>query len=100
MTVYDELQARGASIVGISRDTAEQSQGFAERIGIEFPLLSDPDLAIAKDYGVADPEVAIPAVFVIRQDGSMAWSYIGERMSDRPASQMVIEALDAIETGG
>ncbi len=45
---------------------------------------------------MADPEVAIPSVFVVRQDGTVAWSYIGERMSDRPASEMVLEALDGI----
>jgi len=84
------------SIVGISRDSAEDSERFAERLGLDFPLLSDPDLAIAKAYEVADPEVAIPSVFVIRQDGTVAWSYVGERMSDRPASQMVLEALDGI----
>ncbi len=48
---------------------------------------------------MADPEVAIPSVFVVRRDGTVAWSYIGERMSDRPASQMVLEALDGIAGG-
>jgi len=30
---------------------------------------------------------------------TVAWSYIGERMTDRLASQMVLEALDGIEGG-
>jgi len=96
VTIQAELERRGVGIIGISRDSAEDSQRFAERIGIDFPLVGDPDLSIAKAYDVADPEVAIPSVFVVRQDGSIAWSYIGERMSDRPASQMILEALDEI----
>lgn len=86
-------------IVGISRDTAEESRAFAEKIGIDFPLVGDPELAIAGSYGVAGDEVAIPSVFVVRADKTLAWSYIGERTPDRPASQMVLEAVDAVLAG-
>ena len=86
-------------IIGISRDTAEESRAFAEKIGVAFPLVSDPELAIAEAYGVAGDEVAIPSVFVVRADKTLAWSYVGERTPDRPASQMVLEAVDAVLAG-
>ncbi|MCB9569775.1 MAG: redoxin domain-containing protein [Myxococcales bacterium] len=94
--IQDELRRRKVTIVGISRDSAEESKDFAAKIGIKFPLLADPEMVAATAYGVAGEEVAFPAVFVVRQAKSIAWSYVGERTSDRPASQMVLEAVEAV----
>src|SRR5262249_18766543 len=35
-----------------SVDTAEQNTKFAESLDLDYPILSDPDKSVAKDYGV------------------------------------------------
>jgi peroxiredoxin Q/BCP len=45
------LQARGAAAVGISPDQPEAQQKFDAKFTLGFPLLSDPDHAVASAYG-------------------------------------------------
>jgi peroxiredoxin Q/BCP len=44
------LQAGGYEVVGISPDPVAKLAGFAEAEGLTFPLLSDPDHAVAEAY--------------------------------------------------
>jgi thioredoxin-dependent peroxiredoxin len=46
-----EFAAVGAQRVGISADRVEKQQRFAEKHGFDFPLLSDPDYAVAGQLG-------------------------------------------------
>lgn len=45
------LQGAGYTVVGISRDEPAKLKKFAERDGLAFPLLSDPDHAVHEAYG-------------------------------------------------
>ncbi|GAA0807640.1 peroxiredoxin [Spirilliplanes yamanashiensis] len=47
-----EFAAVGAQRVGISRDAVERQAEFADRHGFDYPLLSDPDQAVAERMGV------------------------------------------------
>ena len=40
-----------ASVLGISRDPVERLKAFADKYGLEFPLLSDADHSVAESYG-------------------------------------------------
>jgi thioredoxin-dependent peroxiredoxin len=46
-----ELQALGAVIIGVSKDSEESHRKFKEKYALNFPLLSDPDGAIITAYG-------------------------------------------------
>ncbi|MGH8991080.1 MAG: peroxiredoxin, partial [Acidimicrobiia bacterium] len=50
-----EFAAAGAGRIGISADPVERQQRFSERNDFDFPLLSDPDRAIARRFGVKRP---------------------------------------------
>ena len=47
-----ELAAHNIQVVGVSTDGAASHQKFALKYGLPFPLLPDPDKAIATAYGV------------------------------------------------
>lgn len=47
----EPLQAAGYSVLGISPDTPEKLLEFTQRDGLNYPLLSDPDLATLQAYG-------------------------------------------------
>jgi peroxiredoxin len=84
--------------VAISVDPPERSLALAERLGVTFPLLSDEDLSAIRAYGVEDAEngVAWPAIFIVARDGRIAWRSLAETYRERPASKVVLEALDGI----
>lgn len=47
-----EFAARGAVRIGISMDPVDKQATFASTHGLDYPLLSDPDGAIARRFGV------------------------------------------------
>ncbi len=47
-----EFTAAGAQRVGISRDPVQRQREFADRHTLDYPLLSDADLAVATRMGV------------------------------------------------
>jgi peroxiredoxin len=71
---HSDLAAMGAEVVAISSDDLESHAKFARRLGgIPFPLASDPNLAVARAFGVADEDSrrARRAVFVVGRDGRL-----------------------------
>jgi peroxiredoxin len=82
-------------LVAISADDASDSRALRERLGLNFPLLSDPDVTVATAYGVAmkRQDIAIPAIFLVMPNREVFWKYVGENPSDRPAEDVVFEQL-------
>jgi peroxiredoxin Q/BCP len=68
-----EFAAVRASRLGISADPVPRQRQFAEKNGFEFPLLSDPDRVVARQYGVKRPGPLFNrrATFVIGADGRL-----------------------------
>ena len=50
-----EFAALNATRLGISSDSVERQATFADKENLDYPLLSDPDRAIAKAFGVKRP---------------------------------------------
>jgi hypothetical protein len=45
---------------------------------------------------MAGRDIAVPSVFVVRKDRSIAWKTVGENMTDRPkAADVLAHAKDA-----
>ena len=74
------LAAAGYEVLGISRDSVEKLRAFADRDGLEYPLLSDPDSAVHRAYGAFGEknsygrivEGVIRSTFVIDGEGRIA----------------------------
>ena len=47
-----EFEARGAVVIGVSRDSTASHAKFAEKYGLNFTLLSDTELDVIKAYDV------------------------------------------------
>ena len=46
-----ELKKLGAKVLGISTDSIESHDKFRDKYELNFPLLADPDHAVAEKYG-------------------------------------------------
>jgi peroxiredoxin Q/BCP len=70
----------GAAVVGVSKDSVKSHCGFRDKVGIGFPLLSDPDLAAHRAYGAwgektmygKKVEGTIRSTFLIAPDATVA----------------------------
>jgi peroxiredoxin Q/BCP len=47
-----DYAASDAVVLGVSRDPVKTLRRFADKYGLDFPLLSDPDHSTAEAYGV------------------------------------------------
>jgi peroxiredoxin Q/BCP len=80
---HEAFAAAGARVVGISPDDPEKLARFRAEHGLPFPLLSDPDHAVATAYGAwgvkknygKEYEGLIRSTFVVGPDGILehAW---------------------------
>ncbi len=68
---HEAFREAGAEVIGISSDSGPSHRRFAERYGLNFRLLSDPDGAVRARYGVSRTFGMIPgrATFVIDRQG-------------------------------
>ena len=48
----EELKTFGIQVLGVSTDSVKSHEGFQNKHNLNFPLLSDRDKKIIKDYGV------------------------------------------------
>lgn len=82
-TIREELPAfesDGAQVLTVSVDSMFAHRVFAEREGLEYPLLSDfwPHGEVARAYGVFDEELgaATRGTFIIDKDGVVRWKVV------------------------
>ena len=75
---------------GVNPASAASHAGYAGRLRLTFPLLSDPGLAVARAYGAVRPDGGTIArsVVLIEQDGTIVYSQAGA-----PGAEIVLEAL-------
>ena len=85
-----EYERHGVLPFGVNSAPATSHADYARRLGLPFPLLSDPGLAITRAYGALRPDgVAIArSVVLIERDGTVAYSQAGA-----PGAAIVLDAL-------
>ncbi len=82
--LYRQLGPNGVQVVGISQDSARDSQKFAGQFGVTFPLLIDPEpYAVSRRYGVE----FVPTLLLIAPDSQVEVSGDGFSKSDLLAIQ-------------
>ena len=77
---YGEFERRGVAVIGVSRDSVASHQKFAEKYGLPFVLLADPELKAIEAYGVWQEKRmcgkvgmgVVRTTFVIDEEGVIA----------------------------
>ena len=86
-------------IIGISPDAPEKQKKFDEKYSLGFPLLSDPDHAVAEKYGAWGPkklygreyEGIIRSAFLIDEQGKVAEAW--PKISPKDTPKKLLQAL-------
>jgi thioredoxin-dependent peroxiredoxin len=93
----DQFTNLGAQVLAISAQDVASHERFSGKHGFAFPLLADPDKAVAASYGTLGP-IGFPrrSVFIVDGDGVIRYAHRAiAGLTYRPVSELV-EALKAL----
>lgn len=117
------LRERGVALAAISPQTPDGSLTVAQRHELEFPVLSDPGLAVARPLGIVfnttedvratqqsigldvaavngsdSAELPMPTVLVVSPDGTIAFADVRPDYTSRAEVPDILAAVDAALT--
>ncbi|MBD3159599.1 MAG: redoxin domain-containing protein [Candidatus Lokiarchaeota archaeon] len=99
MAEYNKL---GAQVLAISVDGVFANAAFKDKNDLQFPLLSDWNKEVIEDYGVVLEDllgmknVAKRAVFVVKQDGTISYTWVSDDPGKLPPFEEIKKAVEDI----
>jgi len=98
--ILPEFRTRRTEVLGVSVDGVWCHRAFTEARNLHFPLLSDfePKGGMARAFGAyrEDEGVAERALFLVDEQGTIAWSYRSP-IAVNPGADGILDALDAMD---
>ncbi|HEY1263609.1 MAG TPA: thioredoxin-dependent thiol peroxidase [Terriglobales bacterium] len=102
---YNKMQKTGAVLLGISPDTSNAQNKFAEKFSLPFTLLADADKKVANAYEVVKEKNmygkkvmgVARTTFIIGPDGKIA--HIFEKVKPEGHAEEVLEYLNSAMKG-
>ena len=98
-----DFEAAGATILGVSADSAFSQNAFREEHGLEFSLVSDMAGDAIGDYGVEIGiedlglmGVANRSVFVVDDDGEVVYSWVADDPTNEPDYEELLDAVESV----
>ncbi len=103
LSVYQEvvpqIDAAGATLLGISVDSSWAHRAFRERLGLSMTLLSDfePKGEVIRAYGAYIDEVGHGnrSLVLIDEDGIVRWVHESPTPLEIPGANLIFDALEA-----
>ena len=93
----NKLNGFNVQVLGISVDSKHCHKAFAEKLKLNFPLLSDFGREVCKLYGTLREEgFSNRAYFIIDKQGIVRFKYIMPTPKERLENKQLIEALNKI----
>ena len=96
---WEDYQATGAEVVGISTNSVQSHKDFAEHHNLPLRLLADVDARVAKSYGANSliPGKVARSVFVIDADGVIRYRDVRPLGLFRPKDDEIIKAIKSAQ---
>jgi peroxiredoxin len=97
-----ELRARNCQVVGVVVDPVETNAKLARDAGLDFPILSDPDLLTISAYGLRHRDghdghdIARSASVLVDAAGIVRWTHVAKNFRQRPLPSEILAGLDAL----
>ena len=96
--VLNEIDSRGASLVGISVDSIYCHRAFREHLNLTMSLLADfhPKGEVSRAYGAwIDSVDHGNRSLVLVEDGEVKWSHESPSPAEIPGANLIFDALSA-----
>lgn len=85
---YERFAKHNVQVLGVSSDSLESHEKFAERLKLEFPLVVDEGGDIQDQYDSGR------VTYLIDRDGVIRYKYVG-----MPIMDQLIREIEALEGG-
>jgi alkyl hydroperoxide reductase subunit AhpC len=95
-----EFASENTAILGVSVDDVESHRSWAKELGgLQYPLLSDPERALSRAYGVLDENenVSLRATFIISPAGTISYQVVSHVNVGRSVEE-TLRVLKALRT--
>jgi hypothetical protein len=95
----EKIRAEGLGVAAISYDSVAVLKSFAERRGITFPLLSDPESKIIRDFGILNEQaqpgtvqygIPYPGTYLVDRAGRVTEKYFEDDFTQRYTSADIL----------
>ncbi|MGO9057837.1 MAG: peroxiredoxin [Candidatus Binataceae bacterium] len=93
--LYEQFGALDCVVIGVSVDSVESHRAFADKHGLPFHLLSDPEGLLAAEFGVMGDRVAQRSTFVLDPDLRIRRRI--DEVKPRGHAQQVLEFVRALQ---
>lgn len=115
-----EIKTAGGNLVAISVENADKSMTVTKKNELEFTVLSDPKLMVAKKFGIIyelpketnekyigygidlvkangteKPELPLSATYIVSKEGKIIYAYLEPDYKKRAAPAEIIKVLNA-----
>ena len=94
----------GGTLLAVSNDPPATAADIAKRLGLSFPILSDPELEVIDAYGLRHHDIALgfdhslPAMILVDRAGIIRWRRVAKGLQDRPSPRLILEQIAALPT--
>jgi peroxiredoxin len=113
-----QIKENGGNLVAISVENPDNSMKVAQKNNVEFTVLSDPNLDVARKFGIvyqlspetdaqykgygidlvkqngtAKPELPLSATYIVNKKGEIVYSYLEPDYKKRAEPSVLIETL-------
>lgn len=92
MELQEKYAGRGLTVVGITIDTRENAQNFADSLGINFPILIGEDGGLELAQALGNKVGALPYTVVLDRQGRAVYTHRSE-ITLQQAEQAVLPLL-------
>jgi hypothetical protein len=95
----DKIRAEGLGVAAISYESVAVLKNFSERRGITFPMLSDPESKIIRDFGILNEEaqpgtaqygIPYPGTYLLDRTGHVTAKYFEDDYTQRYTSSAIL----------
>jgi len=119
-----QIKAAGGNLVAVSVENPDNSLSVAKKNELGFTVLSDPNLTVARKFGIVyqmppetdelykskgldvakhnemdKPQLPLSATYVVNQKGEIVYAFLEPDYKQRAAPELIIETLSKIKSG-
>ena len=96
---YDQLQAEGYEVVGVSKDSASSHVKFKEKHQLPFPLIADVNRELMEAMGAWGEKTmygkktmgTIRTTFIINEEGIIEQSLAGKQVNTKQHAEQILK---------
>ena len=93
--MYDEYQALGVQIIGISTNSLKSHMEFKRKNELPFPLLSDQSTEVSKAYDVFHEKQGVSrrSYFLVDKNGEILYQFVEQEQKQKSDKDELIAAV-------